>query len=65
MSFYITHIVRCHVCNEYAEIELDKPICQNCCENHEYEYSEPEKAHLCKYCGFDLADEPINTQEQP
>jgi len=53
----------CRVCGKecnYAPADPvgpdDKPICEDCCEEHEYEYDKVDRASYCKHC-FKRSDE--------
>ena len=45
---------KCGTCGADVDLAPDppeKPVCENCCPDHEYEYVREERRHACKRCG--------------
>lgn len=44
---------RCHKCRKQCDVAPMPPlraICEDCCEDHEYEYDAVERWHFCCHC---------------
>lgn len=44
----------CRVCGKECDVAPDLPeraICEEHCEDHEFEYDAYERTHICKHCG--------------
>lgn len=47
-------IFKCHKCGAPTDIALAPPrltVCENCCEDHLFEYDQYEHTRRCKFCG--------------
>lgn len=43
----------CHKCGKQCDVAPMPPlraICEDCCEDHEYDYDATERWHLCRHC---------------
>lgn len=43
----------CRVCGKQCDSAPPLPeraVCEDCCEEHDYEYEPSERTHLCKHC---------------
>lgn len=59
----IRYIPTCAKCGCEVDQYYDDPtkdICEDCCDDHQYEYDKWERAHLCKNCGKRREYEPID-----
>lgn len=51
---------RCHVCGKECDIAPQPPeraICEECCEDHEYEYDRGERWKFCAHCGKPIPED--------
>lgn len=50
---------KCHKCGAGTIVEPpDNPaVCENCCEDHDYEYCREERTYYCNHCGAEPPDD--------
>lgn len=49
---HVRRMFACRVCGAQCPGSpgYDKAICENCCDEHDYEYSRDQRTHCCRHC---------------
>lgn len=53
-------VFKCAKCGADTDLAAPNPAdtaCQNCCEDHDYEYDTAAEWSLCRYCSADAPDD--------